>query len=127
MLERIRTIVLAGLGAGVITKEKAEAITNRLVEQGKLTADEGKQLLNDLLKSGGQQWKDVQAGVTNAVRKALNSANVARANDLEEIGRGQEKLEQRMAMLEDALERIRASDTSTPDDSESDQGASDEA
>lgn len=122
MLERIRTIVLAGLGAGVITKEKAEAITNRLVEQGNLTADEGKQLLSDLLKSGGQQWEDVQAGVTNAVRKALNSANVARANDLEEIGRGQEKLEQRMAMLEDAIERIR-----TPDKNASEDNASDEA
>ncbi|MFO7904219.1 MAG: phasin family protein [Planctomycetota bacterium] len=109
MIELIRTTVLAGLGAGVITKEKAEEITNRLVEQGKLTADEGRQLVSDLLKSGGRQWEDVQTGLRDAVRKSLNAANLARDQDLKEVAQRLERIEQRMAMLEDAIERMRSS------------------
>ncbi|MFW6169858.1 MAG: phasin family protein [Planctomycetota bacterium] len=115
MIEWIRTSVLAGLGAGVITKEKAEEVTNRLVEQGKLTADEGRQLVSDLLKSGGRQWDDFQAGLREAVRKSLESANVARAQDLKEITQRLEKIEQRISMFEDAIEQIRSS-TADPSD-----------
>jgi polyhydroxyalkanoate synthesis regulator phasin len=96
----------------VITKEKADEAVSRLVEQGKLTADEAEQLVSELLKSGSQQWEKVQANVNEALSKALNSADIARRQDVEVILQRLEKAEQRIAMLEDAMERIPSADQS---------------
>jgi polyhydroxyalkanoate synthesis regulator phasin len=100
MLELIRKSLLAGLGAGVITKERAEEAIKELVEQGKLKAEDSKQLVDKLLGSGTQQWEEVQAGVTEAVRKALDSADVARGSQVETLTRRLESLEQRLNLVE---------------------------
>jgi polyhydroxyalkanoate synthesis regulator phasin len=102
MLELIRKSLLAGLGAGVITKEKAEEAIRDLVAQGKLKAEDSKQLVDKLLGSGTKQWEEVQAGLTDAVRKALDGADVARGSQVEALTRRIESLEQRMKIQEDA-------------------------
>jgi polyhydroxyalkanoate synthesis regulator phasin len=101
MLELIRKSLLAGLGAGVITKEKAEEAIKDLVDQGKLKAEDSKQLIDRLLGSGTQQWEEVQAGVTEAVRKALDGADVARGSQIEALTRRIESLEGRLKTIED--------------------------
>lgn len=101
MLELIRKSLLAGLGAGVITKEKAETAIKDLVEQGKLKAEDSKQLVDRLLGSGAKQWEEVQAGVSEAVRKGLDGADVARKSQVEALTRRIESLEQRMKIQED--------------------------
>ena len=103
MFELIKKSILAGLGAGIITKEKAEEAAQKLVEQGKLTADDAKQLADRLLESGGQQWEELQAGITDTVRKSLSSANVARAADLASLVERLEKIERRVSMLENSI------------------------
>lgn len=112
MLEIIRTTLLAGLGAGVITKERAEEAVQGLVEQGKLTREEARQLVHELLQSGSQQWDDMQAGVSDSLRKTLDAADVARASEFQKLARAVENLQHRVAMLEDSLERNRKPDTS---------------
>ena len=101
MLELIRKSLLTGLGAGVITKERAEQAIKDLVEQGKLKAEDSKQLIDKLLGSGTQQWEEVQTGVAEAVHKALDSADVARRSQVEALARRIESIEERMKMLED--------------------------
>lgn len=111
VLELIRTTVLAGLGAGVITREKADKAVKRLVDEGKVTADEAKQLVNDLLESGSRQWQEVQDGLHNAVRQALDAMDLPRKPEVAELARRLEKAEQRIAMLETELDRRGKSDT----------------
>lgn len=101
MLEILRKSLLAGLGAGVITKEKAEAALKELVDQGKLKTEDSKQLIDKLLGSGTKQWEEVQTGVSEAVSKALDSADVARRSQVEALARRIDSVEQRMKMLED--------------------------
>ncbi len=103
MFELIKKSILAGLGAGIITKEKADEAAQRLVEQGKLTADEAKQLVDRLLESGGQQWEELQAGITDTIRKSLSSANVARTADLASLVEQLENIERRVSMLENSI------------------------
>ncbi len=105
MLELLRKSLLAGLGAGVITKEKAEETVREFVEQGKLSAEEGRQLVNRLLESGNQQWEQVQVGVMDAVRKALDSADVARGKHVAGLESRLANVEQRLAMLENTTGR----------------------
>jgi polyhydroxyalkanoate synthesis regulator phasin len=102
MLELLRKSLLAGLGAGIITKEKAEETVREFVEQGKLSAEEGGQLVNRLLQSGNKQWEQVQVGVMDAVRKALDSADVASNRHVEDLESRLANVEQRLAMLENS-------------------------
>jgi polyhydroxyalkanoate synthesis regulator phasin len=100
MLELIRKTLLAGLGAGVITKEKAQQAAQELVDEGKLAADDAKQFVDRLLEGANQQREEIQAGIRDAVHKALDSADVARAQDLQVIKQQLADLELRLAALE---------------------------
>ena len=109
MLEVIRSTLLMGLGAGVITKEKAEQAVRGLVEQGKLSKEEAERLASELVASGNEQLHEVQAGLRDSVRGMLDSADIARAGDVDRLARGLENLSQRVSMLEDALRRLEGS------------------
>ena len=47
--ESIRKLLLAGIGAAAITKEKGEEVLRELVKKGELTVEQGK-VLNEELK-----------------------------------------------------------------------------
>jgi polyhydroxyalkanoate synthesis regulator phasin len=100
MFELIRKSLLAGLGAGVMTKEKAQQLAQELVDEGKLAADDAKQFVDRLLEGAHEQREEVQAGIRDAVRKALDSADVARAEDLQVIRQQLADVELRLAALE---------------------------
>ena len=100
MLELIRKSLLAGLGAGVITKEKAQQAAQELVDEGKLAADDAKQFVDRLLEGANEQREEFQASIRDAVRKALDSTDVARAEDLQVIKQRLADLELRFAALE---------------------------
>jgi polyhydroxyalkanoate synthesis regulator phasin len=100
MFRFIRKSLLAGLGAGVITKEKAQQTVQELVDEGKLAADDAKQLVDRMLADANKQRESIQAGIREAVRKALDSADVARAQDLQVIKQQLADLELRLATQE---------------------------
>ena len=47
--ESIRKLILAGIGAAAVTKDKAETVLSDLVKRGELTVEQGK-VLNEELK-----------------------------------------------------------------------------
>jgi polyhydroxyalkanoate synthesis regulator phasin len=100
MLEAIRGVLLAGLGAGVITRERAEQATRRLVEEGKLTAEEAQELIGKLLDSGQRQWRELQDDLARELSSAIDHVDVARRSEVEGLVRRVESLEQRVTMLE---------------------------
>jgi len=115
MLELIRTTVLAGLGAGVITRDRAEEIVNRMVEEGTVTEEQAKRLVGDLLDSGSRQWEEVQAGLGNSLRQALDSLDLPQQKEVAGLARRLEKAEQRIAMLERRLDQLRDAGVPAPE------------
>jgi len=109
-LSVIKTALLAGLGAAVITKEKAEEAVNRFVEQGKLTAEEAQKLVGELLASGSRKSEEMKESLDESLHKALESADIARLKDVQSISERLEKTEQRVKVLEDILERMSSSE-----------------
>ena len=101
----LKTAVLAGLGAGAVTKEKAEQAVNRLVKQGKLAAEDAQKLVNDLIESGEKQADDAVDRIKESIDKACASVGIIRAKDAESIQERLEKAEQRITVLEDIIDR----------------------
>ena len=100
----IKTAVLAGMGAGVLTREKAEEVVAALVDKGRLTAEEARDLVDRLVEAGNRKKSDVEGSMDKALEDALDSANIARAGDLRGLADRLEKTEQRLTMLEDRLD-----------------------
>lgn len=60
MFEELKKILLAGLGSATYTYEKAAKFISDMVEKGKLTMEEGKELTNDLKNNIKQKTQDIK-------------------------------------------------------------------
>ena len=53
MKDLLRDIFYMGAGAAFMTKEKVEELKKELIDKGKMTQEEGKQFVDDLVKNCG--------------------------------------------------------------------------
>lgn len=84
--ESIRKLILAGIGAAAVTKEKSESILRDLVKKGELTVEQGK-VLNEELKHS----------VKEAIRDNVTVHVVRPEEDLDNLDDAQlESLRQRV-------------------------------
>ncbi len=102
MFELIKKGVLASLGAAVVTKEKVEKATRKLVNEGKISKAEAEKLAQELLESGQKQWEEIQAMVTDAVKKVVENLDIITKKDFQELNEKVEELQKKLAMLEQA-------------------------
>jgi polyhydroxyalkanoate synthesis regulator phasin len=100
MFEMIKKSLLASIGAAVVTKEKVEEATRRFVDEGKISREEAERLAEDLVESGQQQWDEIQAKMTETVRKGLDNLDIGSKREFQELQARVEKLEKRLAELD---------------------------
>jgi polyhydroxyalkanoate synthesis regulator phasin len=104
LIEMIRKSLLASLGAAVVTKEKVEEATKRLVEDGKISRDEAEKLANELVESGRHQWDEIQEKMTETVRKGLDTFDIGSKREFQDLQERVENLEKRLVILEKVTE-----------------------
>jgi len=85
MQEFIRDIFYLGAGAAFVTKEKLEELKKDLIEKGKMTQDEGKQFVDDLLKRSEKARNDMEQRIQEAVEAQMKKMNVATGDDIAEL------------------------------------------
>lgn len=85
MQDLIRDIFYLGAGAAFITKEKIEELRKELIEKGKMTQDEGKQFVDDLVKKSEKARKDMENRIQEAVVEQMKKMNVATGEDIAEV------------------------------------------
>ncbi|MBN2251767.1 MAG: hypothetical protein JW724_06815 [Candidatus Altiarchaeota archaeon] len=93
MEDYLRKIGLFGIGIAVITREKAEALVNDLVKKGDLNEQEGRELVQHLLKRSEQQKNELQKKIDAGVRATTKKLDFVTKSDVK-------KLEKRLAALE---------------------------
>ena len=106
--ESIRKLLLAGIGAAVVTKEKGEDVLRELVRKGELTVEQGK-VLNEELKHN----------ISEAIRENVNVTVVKPESDLMDAvdGMDAEQLSALKARIEKA-EAARAKENAQPENEE---------
>ena len=92
MIEAIRKVLLAGVGAAAFSVEKAEKALGELVEKGKLSADDAKEAARKLADEGKREFEEA----SRTLETKLDAT-------LAKLGRGQgariEALETQVAAL----------------------------
>ena len=93
MLDSIHKMFLAGVGLAAMTKDKIEEHVKELVEKGKLTEKEGREIADDMLKKSKQAKEDLEKQVEKLVQQTLQTLQVASKEDVEKLEARIEKLE----------------------------------
>lgn len=64
-MNELKKVLLAGIGLSAMTLEKADAFIKDLVEKGRLTVEEGKELQQELKRQGKEEAQDLLANLEN--------------------------------------------------------------
>ena len=97
MKETLKNMFFICAGAAFLTKEKLEELKAELVEKGKVTQEEGKQLIEDMFKKSEEAKNQLEDKIQHAVTDQLKKRNVATGEDLAEL---KSQVEELKAMLE---------------------------
>lgn len=93
MLDAIHKMFLAGVGLAAMTKDKIDEHVKELVEKGKLTEKEGREIADEMLKKSKQAKDDLEKQVEKQVQQTLQTLQIASKEDVEKLEARIEKLE----------------------------------
>jgi polyhydroxyalkanoate synthesis regulator phasin len=100
MLETVKNLMLASLGAVVITKEKAMQFMQQAVERGEMSAAEAEKVAEEVVAESKRQAEAWRGKFSEAAGSAVASLNLVKREELE-------ALEERLAKVELELEALK--------------------
>ena len=93
MLDAIHKMFLAGVGLAAMTKDKIDEHVKELVEKGKLSEKEGREIAEEMLKKSKQAKDDLEKQVEKQVQQTLQALQIASKEDVEKLSARIDKLE----------------------------------
>ncbi|MEA2116129.1 MAG: hypothetical protein U9P36_12225 [Thermodesulfobacteriota bacterium] len=93
MKDLLKNVVYAGVGAAFLTRDKIEEVRGELVEKGKITKDEGKEFVDDLIKRSESAKDQLELWLTRQVEDRVNQLNLATTDEVADLRRQVEELQ----------------------------------
>lgn len=81
MINEFKKAMLAGVGAVASTYEKANGLVNEMVERGKITVEEGKELSEELKRG----FNEKTSATTKVVTEKINDIKPLTKDDFKEL------------------------------------------
>ncbi|MCD6283844.1 phasin family protein [bacterium] len=85
MSDLIKKTILVGLGALVLTREKAEKLAKDLVKRGELAKTEEAKFVKDLMKRAEKSRVEAEKRVEKIVEKTLMKLNIPTRKELDAL------------------------------------------
>ncbi len=100
MLDAVKKTILAGIGATVTTKEKAEVVLKELVDKGNITAKEARVMGNKIARGSKKEFEESKKKLEKHYKDALSTLSKAKVvSNAEHVA-----LEKRVRLLEAKLD-----------------------
>ena len=93
MKEMLKNVLYTGLGAAFLTKEKIEELRKDLIEKGKMSQDEGKQFVDDLIRKSEKAKDQLDLWINKRVEERIDQLNLATKDEIAELRRKIEELQ----------------------------------
>ena len=93
MKEMLKNAMYVGIGAAFLTKEKIEELTSELIEKGKMTKEEGKTFVDDLLRKSEKAKDQLDLWINKRVEERLSQLNLVTKDEVAELKRKIEELQ----------------------------------
>lgn len=106
MINEFKNILLAGIGSAAYTYEKASNLVDEMVEKGKLTVNEGKELSEELKrtvnedKNSKKSCNEEKPLTKDDIVSIFNESNFVKKEDLDELNCKIKSLEDKLSSLE---------------------------
>jgi len=97
MKETLKNIVYAGLGAAFLTKDKIEELKDDLLEKGRLSQEEGKQFVDDLINRSEKAKEQLDHWVEKKVAERIDHLNLATKDEIAALRAAIDELRRDMA------------------------------
>jgi polyhydroxyalkanoate synthesis regulator phasin len=85
MFEALDKIMLAGMGAMSMTKEKAESIFDEYVEKGKAQKEHRAGFVKDVMEQAEKAKADLEKVISEQVEKAMSKQPMATKDDIKRL------------------------------------------
>ncbi|GBE13050.1 poly(hydroxyalcanoate) granule associated protein [bacterium BMS3Bbin14] len=82
MNELLKNVLYLSAGAVFLTKDKIEALKGELIGKGKMTQEEGKQFVDELVKKSEAIKEQLEERIQQVVAEQLKKMNVATHDDI---------------------------------------------
>lgn len=93
MKEMLKNVLYAGMGAAFLTKEKLEELKNELIEKGKMSQEEGRQMVDDLLLKSEKAKDQLDLWINRQVEARIHQLNLVTKDEIAELQRQVEELQ----------------------------------
>ena len=94
MFETLDKLMLAGMGASSMTKEKAEKIFDEAVKKGMAEKEQKQGFVKEMLDSAEKARQDLEKLISEQIHKTLSQMPLATKDDLKRV---EEKIDQLLA------------------------------
>lgn len=114
MVDIIDKVFNLGIGAIVMTKEKAESIVNDLIRSGEVGQEEAKKMVRELMEKGEKRKAELREEIKRTVREYISEMNIASKTDVKnleseiELLRNSKPAEAEIYELKSDIARIKA-------------------
>jgi len=98
-MEELKKLLLTAVGAAAISVEKIDSTVTELIEKGKLSVKEGKELREELLRRKKESEEDLVK--KDDLNQLIDSLNLAGKRDLELLEERVRRLEEKITALLD--------------------------
>jgi poly(hydroxyalkanoate) granule-associated protein len=85
MMEMLRRVLLATIGAAVIAQEEIEALVNRLVERGEIAEKDGKKLMHEMMEKRKSKTAKVEEDINKNLESVLDRMSIPSKADVEAL------------------------------------------
>lgn len=96
MISELKKLFLASIGSAAYTYEKASKLIDEMVQKGKITVDEGKQLSEELKRNVINKKNQMKPLTKDELISTLNNSNFASKEDISSINERLTKLEEKI-------------------------------
>ncbi|RLC54865.1 MAG: hypothetical protein DRH89_08845 [Candidatus Cloacimonadota bacterium] len=93
MFDLLKKTMLTGIGIASMTKDKIEELGKKISAESKLNEEEGKKMVNDLLKQSEKAREDLENQVQKLVKKSLVKLDIPILEDFNRLEKRIKKLE----------------------------------
>ena len=89
LMDAVRRVLLASIGAMALAKEDMEALVGKLVERGEIAEADGRKLIKDVVerhkKQAGEQTKKAEDMLDKRVEDVLTRMNIPTKDEIEAL------------------------------------------
>ncbi len=94
-----KKLFYTGVGLTISTKEKLEKKINELVDKNKITAEEGKKIIDDFVADFDSKKENLEKELKTFVKKTTESMKFAKKSDLDKLNKKLEEIESKLEKL----------------------------